>query len=740
MDNINEALKALTEKPLKSTSFDRVRLLGEMRDNYKDLPQPERFGKIMYDFLDKVEIPLVRGDLIAGRASDKLLSDEEEEYFRQFEHDPNNLYRNTIFDTGHCTLDWENLINLGITGMKDRAIESLECHADEEQKSFLRGAIGLYDAIINFMARYANAAKEMGDQELCDSLTSLTIGAPKNFRDALQLCWIIALIDTSYIAPNPTLSVGRLDKYLYKFYRNDIDSGVYTKERLSEFIVDYYCKHNLNMGRGEHQLGDESNTTGFNRIFNFDAPQYLAIAGTDEQGKPVANELTQLMVDCIVPRFKNPVFVVRYYKGMADDYPELWSSICRKALQSSSLMIYNDNDVIGAFNRLGVPVEDARNYEHFGCNWAGLGQNSCWMHSAPHSSHFYPEMSETEREELKCHYMRTTSVCGWVGEFLGVIRELNSRAQAPDSIEEFYDEFFERFREFISCKLERIKSELEVRYRRPSRVISFGDCMRLNPIVTATANNTTAAKYHFEIHSFMSAATIADCFTAVDQLVFKEKKLTLKQLVSAMDANFEGYDDVLALCRNADKFGSDGELSNYHAKRLVDTYADILKELSAPYFEKYGIVLMPTIQTDTWNIKEGRVTGASPDGRLAGEPFSQNSRPALGSCRNGLTGMLSSLLHLPFDKLASGSLNLDVQPQQFKGEAGERVFENLLKTYFDNGGLHAQVSCLDVSELEDAKLHPEKHGDLLVRVTGYSGIFVDMGEKVQDYVIERMKK
>ena len=135
----------------------------------------------------------------------------------------------------------------------------------------------------------------------------------------------------------------------------------------------------------------------------------------------------------------------------------------------------------------------------------------------------------------------------------------------------------------------------------------------------------------------------------------------------------------------------------------------------------------------------GERFGASVDGRLKGQPFSLNSRPQLGSCTGGLTGMLDALLHLPFRGFASGSLNLDVQPSMFGGEKGEKLFESILKTYFDKGGLHVQVTCQDVSELLDAQIHPENHRDLTVRVTGYSGIFVDMTKAVQDYVIARMK-
>ena len=134
----------------------------------------------------------------------------------------------------------------------------------------------------------------------------------------------------------------------------------------------------------------------------------------------------------------------------------------------------------------------------------------------------------------------------------------------------------------------------------------------------------------------------------------------------------------------------------------------------------------------------GAICGATPNGRLAGEPFTQSSRPANGSCKKGLTAMFSSLLHLPFAEYTSGSLNLDVQPQNFAGEEGRALFGKLLGSYFNRGGLHVQVTCVSVDDLKDAQIHPENHRDLLVRVTGYSGVFVDMCEVIQNDVIARM--
>ena len=165
-----------------------------------------------------------------------------------------------------------------------------------------------------------------------------------------------------------------------------------------------------------------------------------------------------------------------------------------------------------------------------------------------------------------------------------------------------------------------------------------------------------------------------------------------------------------------------------------------MQEKSRPYFERERLFLEPCLQSDTWHLKWGKIFGATPDGRLAGKPFSHNSRPSVGACKNGLTGMFNSLLSIPFENFMSGSLNVDLQKKDFEGENGLEIFSALLGSYFNRGGLHAQVSVNDANELIEAQKDPDSHRDLRVRVTGYSGVFVDICEELQNDIIERTIK
>ncbi len=737
LNRIEEALQALRTKPLKSTTFERVRILRDLQHKYDGLPHPLRFGNVIYDFFDQVSTPVEPHDIIVGRHLDKPLDAEEEAFFQAFLKDPKNLYRTTLYETGHCTLDWQWLIQDGLPGLKERALAGIPNAKDDEHAVFLKGAVRVYDALIHFTERYAEAARKAGLAEAADALFSLTQGAPRTFREALQLVWIIDLADCSYLTLNPTLTQGRLDLLLLPLYEADLKAGRLTEDGALEIITDFYCKHNLIMGRGEHQMGDARNTTSFERILNFDAPQYLPLAGTDKEGRPVVNALTLLFSRAITPGFKNPIPVIRYFKGMDTAFPELWNILMEKSLQSCSMMFYNDGDVKSALIRAGVEPEDANNYEHFACNWCSPGPDSHWMLSSPRSFHFLPNLPEDIVKQVKIPYMRTFCPNGWPAEFVTVMHELNDKPSPPAGIDDFYDGFFSHFRVFIQKKLDYLNLELDLRQRHPAALLTLGDCINRWAIERAECKAATA-KYHFELQTFCGIATLVDCFSAVDQLLFKDRSTTLRELVEAVDANFKGHERLLALCRRAEKFGSDEPLTNSHAERIARTSLEICYELGAETVKKRKLFLMPSLEGDTWHLKMGAICGATPDGRLAGEPFAQNTRPANGACRKGLTAMFSSLLHLPFNQYTSGALNLDVQPENFAGEEGRALFGKLLGNYFNRGGLHAQVSCVSVDDLKDAQIHPEKHRDLLVRVTGYSAVFVDMCETIQNDVIARM--
>ncbi|MBQ8849806.1 MAG: hypothetical protein IJ011_05710 [Clostridia bacterium] len=734
--NVVEAESALTEKPMLATASERFLILNEIKSEYKDLPHPLRFSRYLSILLSRVSTPVEKYDLIAGRYVDRVLTEDEERAFAEYIKHPDYPGKEVILSSGHCSYSWETLVNEGLCGLRKRAEKTLAAAESEDKKIFLRAMLEVHRAIADYMLRYADAAEQKGLVAVANDLRKTASERPETFREALQLLWIVTLINCAYVTENPTLTVGRLDKILYPLYRADVEGGRLTREEAKALITDYYCKHNLIMGRGEHQVGDDQNSTTFKRILNFDAPQYLLLAGTDENGESAVSELTELFAECIVPSFKNPVVVVRYFEGMDKAHPRLWRTLTDKALKSSSLMFYNDNSMLKTYARIGIPEADSRKYEHFGCNWPSLGPDSVWIQGGP-KAYKYEVLSEDEKKEL-VPFMRMNTEHGWPEDLIIVLRELAEITDREISIEDVYNGFFERMSDFIDRKLSQISRELRARQRKPSALLTFRDCFA--ECATDSGECISAnAKYYYELQSFQMFATVADSFTVVDKLVFTDKRLTLSELLEAVECDFVGYENILALCRSVEKYGSDSALSNYHSKRLSERACELTIEKSRPYLEREHLFLVPCMQSDTWHLKNGETFGATPDGRRAHTPFSQNTRPSNGSCINGITGLFNSMLSLPADGLLSGALNLDINPADYKGEDGHALFSLLLGNYFDRGGLHAQVTAVGADTLIEAQRDPDAHRDIRVRVTGYSGVFVDICERLQNDIIERLK-
>ena len=736
-DNIKEAIKALNEKPMFAVTIERFQILDEIKDKYNDYPQPIAFGKMLNEFLSRVSVPVEKYDLILGREIDRELTEDEEKEFQIFNRHPNNPVVRTMLGAGHCTYGWQYVVDNGLPGLIEKAEESLKNHSDPEEQLFLNGAILIYKAIQTFLLRYEESARSIGLEDAAQACHDAACSKPYYFRQALQLVWTIGFVNNSYLNKNPTLDLGRMDQFLYKFYINDINSGRLTKEFAENLITDFYCKNNLNMGRGEHQLGNAANSTTFDRIYNFDAPQYLPIAGSDENGNDATNELTKLFVDNIVPEFKNPVVILRYTKGFAKKYPELWKSVIEKEYKSAAIIIYNDYDIISAITNNGVPIDDARKYSHFGCNWSNLGENSNWMQDWPSSRLFYPEMTE---EEKKKHYLPYNGIKSKSAllpvRLMAIIEELNNKKNDL-TIDDIFDTFFISLKEELDFKLENMSNELAFRDRHPSIIIKFSDPFQSNSIKRAKSNSASGSDYHFKPSSFTFMGTTVDSYLVLKELVFEKRILTIGRLLEAVKNNFEGYEYEYALCKSVDKYGSNSEESNNAVKLFTDKYAEILREVNLKYIKKCKCLLLPAIQTDTGNISLGRITEATLDGRKKGEALSQNSSPSVGARKNGLTEMLNAMLSIPFHKYASGALNLDINPKDFEGEKGINNLSGMIESYFEGGGLQVQISSVSVEDMKDAQIHPGNHKDLRVRVTGYSGIFVDLCKTLQDDIIRR---
>ena len=705
---IEEALWAIRDKPVESTTFERLRLTREADELVHGRPQVEQLGEGLRYLLNRISLPVSPHDLLLGRVAEKVLDAAEEAYFQETVSRWNGRGTPTWMpDGGHEAFHWERILRVGLPGMQESAEKEIARRRTAGETGshldWLQGAVQVYEAHRHYARRYASAARDAGLTAQAERCTAIADGPPRTFTEALQLIWLIAQIYCTFLARNPTLTLGRLDHLLLRLYRRDLADGTLTREEAGELIEDFYAKNNLILGRGEHQMdGGSGKATGWARNLAYDAPQYVLLGGRVPDGSPPTNELTELFIERIVPAFENPVLILRY----THDFPgPLWRLACEKMRANASMLVYNDEVVIDSHRRLGIPEALATDYSLYGCNWPIVSAK--------------PRSPVTQRLVVPRHVLEALDQVG-NGATL--------------------DDFYDAFRGALAAHLAGVYAEREQWRDRCDGYapgpLAVDDCFLDGPIARARHWALDPDGITVLTFGIVGLATAADSIAAIEHVALNGHGKSLETIRRALARDFEGLEDLRQLCLRAPKFGQNDAQTDSHAARTLSIVQEEIDRASGGNGSG-PLRTFRSLTSDMTHRGFGRDLGATPDGRRAGEPLSENMSPSPGSCTDGLSSMLQSLAKLPFEGIQSGVLNIRVDPKTVTGEEGLAKLAATLRTYFEMGGLQFQLSFANADELRAAQQNPEAHRDLMVRITGYSAVFVDMAEHAQDELIRR---
>ncbi len=709
---VKEAIEILREKDVKSTTLERMRVTWEADRRVQGLPQPLQLGEGLYYLLDQIAVPVAPEDLILGRILEEIPDREGEAFFQKtLEAWGRRAIPPWMRDGGHECFAWDRLLESGLSGLEEFAQMELQRRREagerEEHLDFLRGAIRVYQAFRHYARRYASAAKEAGLGVPAMNCAAVAERPPETFAEALQLLWLVGHVYCTMLSQNPTLTFGRVDELLLEFYWEDLVAGRLTREETGALIEDFYCKNNLILGRGEHQMsGGSEKATGWHRNLTYDAPQYIVLGGWRQDGSPVANELTELFLERMVPRFENPVVVLRYTSDLPED---IWRLACDKMRANSSMLVYNDHNIVPAMTHCGIDEEDAITYTMHGCNW--------------------PDIPGSQRTVVNYQALLPRY-------FLEALLGSDGEEPEIEQIDDVYERFTMAVRHEIEQQCEHFRARRQTWQAQSPGILQVDDCFLEGSIAQARSWHLGSARYTNMICAISSLATAADCFAALDALVFTSRSFSLDTLRKALREDFAGYEPLRQACVHAPKFGQNDDRADQHAIRVLNIVLDEIDRASQVGTED-EVGVFRCLETDMRHRHIGAETGATPDGRRAGQPTSENTSPSPGSCIHGLTAMLCSVAKLPLNRINSGALNVRLQPRLVEEDEGLTCLATLLRTYFDLGGLQVQLSIADTAQLRDAQAHPETYRDLMVRITGYSAAFVDMSKQAQDEIIRR---
>ena len=638
----------------------------------------------------------------------------------------------------HIAVDFNKILTLGLDGYLQE-ISDYHMLVDRHEQEGLRKD-QFYNALTisikafkSFILRFHELARKLSieenDQSREDELMTISNNceiisgrAPENFYQALQLVWFVQLI-LQIESNGHSVSLGRLDQYLYPFYKKDIITGNITDEFVSELFESLWIKlFSVN------KIRPWSHTR-----FSAGGPLYqnVTIGGQTTDGHDAVNELSFLILHSVGKmRLTQPNLSVRYHNNISDEFMNECIAVIEKGFGMPAFN--NDEIVIPELIKLGVEKDDAYNYSAIGC--IEIAVPGKWGYRCTGMS-FLNMM----RVLLASMYDGLDKYSGKTfHKGLGSFIDFNT-----------FDEFYRAWQhqiKFFARKTVEIDTAVDTAIEEhvPDILCSaFVD----NCISRGKTIKEGGSKYDFVSGLQVGIANLGNSMAAIKKLVFEENKITQQQLIDAIESDFDGKEGEkirYMLLNFAPKFGNDDD---YVDLLLKDAYLEFINELGKYHTTRYnrgpiGCRYYAGTSSISANVPSGSVVPATPDGRKAYTPVAEGSSPSSGTDILGPTAVFKSISKLPTDKIMGGVLlNQKLSPATIKSEQDKRKLISILRTFFsDLKGWHVQYNIVSREALLAAKKNPENYRDLIVRVAGYCAFFTTLSPDTQDDIIARTEQ
>ncbi|MDY6912900.1 MAG: glycyl radical protein [Planctomycetota bacterium] len=636
---------------------------------------------------------------------------------------------------GHISVNVKSVLQEGLIGFRKRAelkLRQLDLSepGNLSKRMFLESVLIVCGAASEFAGRFSLQAQQMARQEgnavrkreleriaaVCRRVPELPA---ESFHEAVQSAWFIQLI-LQIESNGHSFSFGRLDQYLWPYYKKDIDQQNITRGEALELIENLWAKTFC-----INKLRPWSHTR-----FGAGYPVYqnVTIGGQSADGQDATNEVSCLCLEAAANmRLPQPNLSVRYHSGSPDSFLAECVNVVK--LGTGMPAFNNDEIIIPSLLERGVTPQDARNYSMIGC--VEVAVPGKWTYRCTGMS--FINFSKVLNLAINngAPLAGGKSLCPGKGD-LTAFKSFDEVVQAWREQIRFYT----RLHVIVDNTVD---TSLEQTCPNPFCSALVDDCIDRGKTI-----KEGGAVYDHVSGLQVGIANTGNALAAIRKLVFEEKTVSAELLLGALKSDFAGADGEQIrqrLLNNAPKYGNDIDYVDTLTKAAYDDYIREVEQYHNARFGRgpIGGGFYSSTVSISANVPMGAATEATPDGRKAGSPLAEGASPSQGTDRLGPTAVLKSIAKLSTIKMTGGQLlNLKFTPQALAGQTGEENLKALIRAFFDNlKGWHVQFNVVSTDTLKKAQHSPLDYANLLVRVAGYSALFVSLDPSVQNDIIAR---
>lgn len=633
---------------------------------------------------------------------------------------------------GHIVPDHGLILRKGFRGLIEEAEAQLKrTDLKAENRNFYQAVIIALEGALRWIKRYATLAHRLAGAEAdprrrrelaaMGTMSETLLERPaQSFYEGCEICYLVHLLQMLE-SNGHSFCYGRFDQYMYELYAADIKKGVLTPEQALEIIT-----HLFLMNSSHNKVRPYSHTR-----FSQGYPLYsnLMVGGLTPDGTDGTNELSYLCIEAMhLTKLAEPNFSLRLHAGTPRPLLRLAAKLIRTGCGMPSL--FNDEVAVKGLMGLGIPREDALDYCAIGCVETGVPGK--YGHRATGMT--YVNWGKVLELVLYNGMDPTTGI---------QLVRLNGQAGGDihyQSYEEIWAAWEEllKFYSDLAVACDAICDRSLAKYDADPLASCFIDnCLQLGKTL-----KNGGCKYDVISQSNIGPSVVGNSLAVIKKLIFEDKKITWQQLLSAMQANWEGTDAayIHKLVKQVPKFGNDEDMVDGIVKEVFDSYLKLLPAYRTERWGKGPAVSCYTMSTSniTSYVPNGLDVGATPDGRKAGSPLNEGCSPTQGTDTEGPTAVIQSVAKLPNDKVAAGQLlNMRFAPGALAGEENLEKFIDFLEVCVLKGIYHNQFNVIDAQAFRAARRQPELYRDLIVRVAGYCAQFVSLMPEAQEAIIAR---